>query len=139
MTEPIRGKVACVLNGQEIVINIGIVDGVTVDMDSKVMDLNGEDIKDPDTNEVLGSIERPKIKVRVTHVQEKLSVASTYRTETVNIGAKGGFRSICPIPYAPKWVKKYETLRVEDKSLFPIEEYDSFVKVGDPVVQVKGN
>ncbi len=76
MTEPIRGKVARVLNGQEIVLNAGIVDGVTVGMDFNVMDPNGEDIRDPDTNEFLGSIERPKVKVRVIHTQEKLAVAT---------------------------------------------------------------
>ena len=140
MTEPIRGKVASVINEREIAINVGTAHGVHVNMYFNVIDTQNEEIKDPDTGEVLGPIERPKIKVRVTHVQEKLSVASTYRTETVNIGGEGGVlgpfaRSLMP----PKWVKKYETLRTEDKSLFPIEEYDSFVKVGDPVVQVKGN
>ena len=77
MTEPIRGKVARVLNGQEIVINAGIVDGVTVGMDFNVMDTNGEDIKDPDTNEVLGSIERPKIRVTGHPCSRKISRGNT--------------------------------------------------------------
>lgn len=76
MTEPIRGKVARVLNGQEIAINAGILDSVTVGMDFNVMDTNGEDIRDPDTNEALGSIERPKVRVRVIHTQKKLAVAT---------------------------------------------------------------
>ena len=84
MTEPIRGKVARVLNGQEIVINAGIVDGVTVSVDFNVMDTNGEDIRDPDTDEVLGSIERPKVRVRVIHAQEKLAVATPSRSKGTN-------------------------------------------------------
>ena len=137
MIEPIRGKVASVINEREIAINVGTANGVRVNMYFDVVDTQNEEIKDPDTGEVLGSVERTKIKVKVTHVQEKLSVASTYHAETVNIGGERGFlgpfaRSFMP----PKWVKKYETLRTEDKSLFPIDEYDSLVKVGDPVVQV---
>ena len=137
MTEPIRGKVASVINEREIAINVGTAHGVDIGMYFNVIDTQNGEIKDPDTDEVLGAIERPKVKVKVTHVQEKLSVASTYRTDTVNIGGDGGVlgpfaRSLMP----PKWVKKYETLRTEDKSLFPIYEEDSIVKVGDPIVQV---
>ena len=70
MTKPIRGKVARVLNTREIAINVGVEDGVTVGMYFDVMDLQYEDIRDPDTDEVLGSIERPKVRVKVIHVQE---------------------------------------------------------------------
>ena len=41
-------------------------------------------------------------------------------------------RSLMP----PKWIKKYETLRTEDKGWYPLHEEDSYVNVGDPVVQV---
>ena len=137
MNEPIRGKVASVINEREIAINVGTVHGVKVGMDFDVIDIYDEEVKDPDTEEVLGSIERPKVRVRVAHVQEKLSVASTYRTKTVNIGGEGGLfgpfaRSLMP----PEWIEKYETLRAEDKAWSPLSEEDSYVKVGDPVVQV---
>ena len=136
MSEPIRGKVASVINEREIAINIGTVHGVKVGMDFDVIDVHDEKIKDPDTEEVLGSIERPKVRVRVAHVQEKLSVASTYKVESVNIGGGGLLgpfsRSLMP----PEWIEKYETLRAKDKALSPLSEEDSYVKVGDPVVQV---
>ena len=143
MTEPIRGKVARVLNGQEIVINAGIVDGVTVGMDFNVMDPNGEDIKDPDTNEVLGSIERPKVKVRVIHTQEKLAVATPppskgRDTDILTDLTKSAISTLGPIarsiivtarkPYASSQ-KTTETTHAPDNK-------DTDVKIGDPVVQV---
>lgn len=137
MNEPIRGKVASLINEREIAINVGTARGVTVGMYFDVIDAHDEEIRDPDTEEVLGSIERPKVRVRVTHVQEKLAIASTYKTESVNIGGHGGpwgpfARSLMP----PEWIKKYETLRTEDKAWSPLYEEESYVKVGDPVVQV---
>lgn len=137
MTKPIRGKVARVLNTREIAINVGVEDGVTVGMYFDVMDLQYEDIRDPDTDEVLGTIERPKVSVKTIHVQEKLSLATTYRTEQVNTGGDliflGPFaRSLMP----PNWVTRYETLSKIEENRAVLDEEDSYVKVGDPVVQV---
>ena len=140
MNEPIRGKVANVLNTREIAINIGTANGVTAGMYFDVMEIH-EEIKDPDTGNVLGSIERPKVTVRVTHVKEKLSVATTYRSKRVNVGGNNDF-SLPPLgPFArslmpPKWVNKYETLEKKETTKDELEEKDSFVKIGDPVVQV---
>jgi hypothetical protein len=36
----------------------------------------------------------------------------------------------------PRWITKYETLRTEEKTWEDLDEKDSYVKVGDPVVQV---
>ena len=134
MTKPIRGKVASVINEREIAINVGSAHGVNVGMYFNVLDVQDEEIKDPDTGEPLGLVERPKVRVKVTHVQEKLSVASTYRTQKVNIGGNFGpfARELMP----PEWIEKYETLRTKDKALSPLYEEESYVKVGDPVVQV---
>lgn len=79
--------------------------------------IEDEEIRDPDTREVLGSIDRPKVELQVTHVQEKLSVA-IIRTWPLKL---------------PKWITEYETLK---KEWVGLDENDSRVKVGDPVVQV---
>ena len=139
MTEPIRGKVARVLNGQEIVLNTGIVDGVTVGMDFNVMDPNGEDIRDPDTNEFLGSIERLKVRVRVIHTQEKLAVATpapSKGTDTDVIAdlAASTIPTLGPIARSlmpPSWVERYERPRKTSQTSDALN-----VKIGDPVVQV---
>ncbi len=141
MTEPIRGKVARVLNDREIAINIGTTHGVDIGMYFDVMDAQGEDIKDPDTDEVLGSIERPRIRVRVTYVQDKLAVASTYKSTQINIGGVAlypalGYGPIARALMPPNWVTKYESLKKSGDAPGMLDEDNSSVKTGDPVVQV---
>ena len=85
MAEPIRGKVACVLNTREFAINKGSEDGVRVGMFFDVIGSQHNNIKNPDTKEVLGSIVRPKVRVKIVDVEVKLSVATTYRREDVGI------------------------------------------------------
>ena len=152
MTQPIRGKVARVLSTREIAINVGAADGVTVGMYFNVIDPYYEDIEDPDTGEVLGSFERPKVGVQVIQVREKISMASTYREVEVNIGGSGksgSLKALSPLtaleaylgPFSrslmpPNWVTKYETLKKTEKTDDRLDEEDSYVQVGDPVVQI---
>ncbi len=138
MADLIRGKVARVLNAREVALNVGLNHGVEVGMCFDILDPKGEDIIDPDTGESLGSIDRPKVSVRVTIVQEKLSVASTYKTKSVNVGgllpdlSKPFAKSLMPA----EWITKYETLKTEEKTWEDLDDEESYVKVGDPVVQV---
>ena len=138
MTEPIRGRVARILNSREMVINVGSSSGVTVGMRFEVMDKKGEDVRDPGTGEVLGSVERPKVRVEVSKVKERLSVASTYKKETVNVGGPGlGVGGeVARMFLPPKWETRYETLKTEEKTWEDLDEEDSYVKTGDPVVQM---
>lgn len=142
MTEPIRGKVAQVLNVREIAINKGSSDGVDVGMYFDVMDPKEQNIKDPDTGEVLGSIERTRVRLKIIHVQDKLSVASTYKSERVNLGGDVyinpalGLGPIARSLMPTKWVTEYETLEKTNGTPEPFDEKDSKVKTGDPVVQV---
>jgi len=104
-----------------------------------VLDSGSQDIVDPDTGEPLGSLSRPRIRVRINHVQSLLSVGITYRKTKVNIGGAGPNLQIHPLSRAllpEKWITRYETL--ESNGPFKdLDEKDSIVKVGDPVVQVE--
>jgi len=135
---PIRGKVARILNSRDLVINVGSRDGVIVGTYFDVLDPKGEDIQDPDTGEVLGSVERPKVRVQVVKVQERLSVASTYKTRQVNVGGQGGDLGgrLAELFMPPKYVTKYETLKTTERTWEDLDESESYVKIGDPVVQV---
>ena len=137
MTEPIRGKVARILNSREIAINVGSDHGVRLDMHFDIMDQELQDITDPDTGALLGSIERPKVRVKIVVVQHKLSLASTYKTKTVNVGGAGlGLSGLSQALMPPKWITIPETLKTEEKTWESLDEKQSFVKIGDPVVQV---
>ena len=135
-TEPITGKVARILNDREVALNIGSDDGVALDMLFDIMS-KGYDIQDPDTGEILGSVQsqRPKIRIRIIQVHDRVSVASTYRTLRVNVG---GFVPVSldnRFLQPPKWETRIETLKMSDTTKKEITEVDSQVSTGDPVVQ----
>ena len=141
MTNPIRGRIAKILNSREVAINIGTSNGVTIGMYFDVMDQDHESIIDPDTGKSLGSLERPKVRVKVESVQDRFSVASTYKARKVNVGGSPGIAEIMSSGLSnalmpPRWVTKYETLKTEEKTWEDLKEKDSYVKTGDPVVQV---
>ena len=128
MADLIRGKVARVISTREVALNVGMNNGVEVGMYFDILDAKSENIRDPDTGEWLGSIRRSKVRVRVTRVQEKLALATT-STER-----RGFSFSASLMPLA--WREKYLTLRREEKDWEHLDEQDSYVKVGDPVIQV---
>lgn len=136
--KPIRGKVARLLNSRELAMNIGSADGVELGMYFDVLDPKGEDIKDPDSGEVLGCLERPKVRVKVVKLQEHLSVASTYKTYQINVGGQGGVLgvSFANLLLPPKFITKQETLKTSEKTWEDLDEEESYVKTGDPVLQV---
>ncbi|MFT3930636.1 MAG: hypothetical protein QM709_10120 [Spongiibacteraceae bacterium] len=140
MSERIKAKVARVLNSREVVITAGSKNGVVEGMYFDVMDPKGEQVTDPDTGEILGSIERPKVRVQITQVQEKIAVASTYKKKKINVGGAGVlFNEIGAVSRAfmpPKYITKYETLKTDEKTWEDLDEEQSYVKTGDPVVQV---
>ena len=134
MAKPIEGKVARVLNTREIAINKGSTDGVAVGMYFDVTDTCYSNIKDPDTKQVLGSIEHAKVRVKIIDVQEKLSLATTYRTEKENTGPR-----ISDFMLGSGWRTRHETLKTGGRlgnQPNELDEEDSYVKTGDPVVQV---
>jgi hypothetical protein len=131
MTERIRGKVAQLIDESTLVINRGSEHGVKPGMRFAVLNAKGAEITDPDTGEVLGSVDIEKVVVKVVRVEPKLSVARTFRTFTT----KG---LLIPSLVASKTYT--ETLRVDGSTYKEeLNEGDSYVKVGDPVVQTIGD
>ena len=131
--EPIRGKIARVLNTREVAINKGTDNGVEIGMVFKILSTKGSEIKDPDTGESLGSVELVKTTIKVIAVQERIAVASTYRSKRVNVGGRGV--SFTTLFEPPRWETRYETLKIDDAAIAELDEEDSFVQAGDPVVQ----
>ena len=132
--EPIHGKVARVLTTREVALNRGSTDGVRSGMVFKILTPKGAEIEDPDTGEVIGSVELEKARVRVTSVQDRVSVASTFRTHRVNVGGSG--IAINRMFTPPKWETRIETLIADENATEDLPEEESFVRTGDPVVQV---
>ena len=137
----IQGKVARVLNSREVALNVGSVQGVEVDMLFDILTPKGYEIKDPDTGEVLGSLERAKTRVRVVRVLDRIAVAATFRKTEVNVGGDG--ERIRRYLYGenkafepPRWVTQYETLKTTESAWDELPDEDKHIATGDPVVQV---
>jgi hypothetical protein len=75
----IEGQVAQILTSQQLVINRGESDGVEVGMRFAILTPKGADVKDPNTGEILGSIEVAKTFVKIIGAKDRLSVGRTFR------------------------------------------------------------
>lgn len=127
--EPIKGRVASILNERELVINIGIQHGVQKQMKFQVLAAEPIEVTDPQTREKLGTIDREKVRVAVTEVQDKFSICKTYRKFAASpLGLLGA----AFVTYG----EKYETLKVGEPHPLPLSEEASYVKIGDRVIQL---
>jgi len=72
MSQPIQGRIAQILSENMIIINVGAQAGVRRGMQFAVL-MQGEEVTDPETGEVLGRWEVPKGYVVATHVQDRLA------------------------------------------------------------------
>ena len=142
MSEPIKGKVARLLTERDLVINRGMKDGVRVGMRFKILNSNGQAIRDPDSHEVIGSVEMVKVVVKVVEVQENLCVARTFKT--IKTEASGVLAGLATMSVTARLAglgspggTRVETLRSNEKFLDEeISESESYVRTGDLAIQV---
>lgn len=131
----LRGKVAALLNKREIAINLGAITGAQVGMRFAVLNPRGADIKDPDSGEVLGSVELVKAVVKVVRVEPQLCVARTFRVIQGQTSPLNIFQAV-----TEGRPSRYETLTIADYRGFEdMTPEESRVKVGDPVVEARGD
>ena len=76
-------KVIKLISDKRIVINAGKNEVQTGDI-LRVIEKNSEEIVDPDTNEVLGTLDYIKATITVEYVYEHMSICKNYETKTVN-------------------------------------------------------
>ena len=147
-TEQIRGKVARILNSREVALNIGTEHGVQSGMTFDILAPGSGEVTDPDTGEVLGSVDLPKTRVRITRAHDRFAIATTYRSKRVNVGGAGytgvgsAADNLRKMFEPPRWETRYETLKSNggfEATAEDLDEKDSYVSVGDPVVQIMEN
>ncbi len=135
--ERIKGKVAAILSRRELILNIGSEDGVEIGMRFVILNRKGIDVTDPDSGEVLGTVEVPKTVVKVVRVDgPHLSVARTFRTVRGTPGIFGSsMASIAGMPSRP------ETLDITPGSSLRAElsEGESYIKRGDIALATEGD
>jgi len=120
LTKPIQGKVAAILTGHEIVLNIGSNDGVEKGMKFEIRS-SPIPITDPDSGNKIGEVTVTRAKVSVYELHPKFSLAETYRVAST-------------LPYPTLFrAPKIPELPVAKSDLLETQET---VKVGDLVRQV---
>lgn len=136
--ERIEGAVARILNARELVVNRGVEHGVQIGMELAVLNSKGGEIKDPETGESLGSVELPKVVLKVVQVYDKMAVASTFRQYKTSGGALAGFNLMESMYAQPQSVT--ETLKTNERTYREeLDSEDSYVHEGDKVVEVLGD
>jgi len=133
---PITGNVARILSDQELVLNVGREHGVEEGMEFVIFS-ESDPVFDPHTGEDLGPLEIVKGRVKVFHVQERISRArtETYEVELPSL-ALGEVLSGSPFLRARREIRRLK-LKVDEPAIKPIEEQYT-VKVGDKVRSVRG-
>ena len=126
----IEGKIAEIIDTYTVVINRGHEHGVEEGMRFIIYEL-GNEIKDPDTKESLGTFEHVKAKVEATNVNERFSTAKTYEADTRPTNAIIAIMGM----YAEQRVSRELPLGDEAKDRLPKHPITQ-VKVGDPVRQI---
>ncbi|HBB86564.1 MAG TPA: hypothetical protein DC047_02990 [Blastocatellia bacterium] len=143
-SRPIQGRVAQILNARELVINIGAEAGVTKGMKFAVMSKSPTEIRDPETQEVLDTVDREKVRVRASEVRPKITICRTFLVRTIP-GRPGysGFSGISNLLEGIRLSesvperKVVDTLRADERDLPPpLSEEESYVKIGDRVIQI---
>jgi hypothetical protein len=139
MNTLLTGYVTNILNEREVAINIGSSNGAQLGMRFEIRSKHAITVVDPLSGEELGEIDRVKVKVKVSDVHEKFSVARTYETFQINTGGAGVlFPDFSFFGKPPRIVTKVKTLRAEDyESPQEISPEESFVEVGDRVIQIQ--
>lgn len=89
----IIGKVARILSDEEVVLNVGSDHGVELGMEFVIFSVSESDrIIDPETGDDLGAIETTKGRVKVHHVQDKISRARTLTYQVPTPSFEEAFR-----------------------------------------------
>jgi hypothetical protein len=115
-TRPAR--VVRLITDDELVFNLGAVNGVRTGMLFNVIDPATEDILDPQTGENLGSIKRKKAQIRVIDVSPRISLARVYPSR-----GRAGFSRDADTLMGPK----------PPSATLSGESWPDGVRVGDPV------
>ena len=132
----IMGKVARILSDEEVVLNVGSEDDVTEGMEFVIFSVSeGDRIVDPETGADLGAIETTKGRVKVHHVQDRISRARTLTYQARIPGLEESLKSSIPGLFPTPFETRRRKLQVPKGQVREFAE-DVLVKTGDNVRSV---
>lgn len=123
------GKIIKIIDGTHVVINIGSYQGVKKDTVFRIFASTGEEVKDPDTGDILGTLNSYKGKVITQVVYEHMTVCTSVPTNLMNNTLNRGLLS----PIHPE-------LNVDPDEITGgfSEPKNTTIKIGDTVEQDLG-
>lgn len=125
----IEAKVARIINNTDLALNRGAEDGVEEGMKFAILSDAGQDITDPDTGEVLDSIQIAKTVVKVIHVASRSSIGRTFRKH----------ESMPFLSAIGQGSTRHETLATDESRVQQeLDPKKAKVKVGDRAVEYTG-
>src|SRR5699024_11343203 len=77
-------KIVKILDVYNVVINAGLSHGLKQGDQFQILDKEGSDVIDPDTQEVIGKLDLIKATVSVTELQEKMCICSSQQFIKMN-------------------------------------------------------
>jgi|SRR5699024_727628 len=77
-------KIVKILDEYNVVINAGLSHGLKQGDQFQILDKEGSDVIDPDTQEVIGKLDLIKATVSVTELQEKMCICSSQQFIKMN-------------------------------------------------------
>lgn len=137
----LQGRVAQILNERELVINIGSDQGVKPGMKFSVLSETPVEIHDPQSGELLDTVDREKVRVQATEIRQKITICKTYVKRKIGGGALYSSDVLAGIARATDAfrppIEIVDTLKATDKSLPPpLSPEESYVKINDRVVLI---
>jgi len=132
----IKTRIAQILGPSRFVLAAGSECGVEEGMEFIIYEL-GDPIYDPETKEPLGELELHKGRLKVVHVQPRLSTAITQMRKRYRPGISEYYLSMTRLGLGDKgeWVEEREQLPI-DGSTATLTKVDLTVKIGDLVRSV---
>lgn len=130
-------KIVKILDEYTVIVNAGESAGIKTGDEFQILDEKGSDVLDPDTGEVLGSLDLIKATVLVTEVQERMSFCSspTYTTMQPDF-----FNTFQKISTALPTATKQDKLNVDLKEITGgLRKSNEKVRVGDSVRLIKSS
>ena len=148
----LAGAVADILSPTQIAINIGRDQGVQTGDVFSVKQKTPREIRDPNSGELLGVIDREKVAVKVIEVDNRFSICETFeivgrREPSAFFEGLGGpnyshitrsfsAMSLLGDPGSPGRQRTLQNRDAASDNVEPLDESSSYVKVGDRVEQV---
>jgi hypothetical protein len=130
----VETKVVKIISDTTVVLGAGSRQGVKEGMEFVIYE-EGEPIFDPESSQSLGTLEIAKGRVEVSHVQENMSTARTFKHRIKRTKGATALQALLPPFFETEEVEVHDKLKVErvDDSYYQRLK----VKVGDKARQIQ--